>query len=572
MKEVTDFQKRRAVNIIWNAARDYGFQPDFKVYDDQGQADLYWNTIVGAVRRHYDYSKLEPVFLSFQDYEDSDTYEGLLWLGLENCVYLKEVGERPALKDLRRDYAEKIVSSISPVTQDDLLSNLEWAHYNRVLGNDVRMNGYDRKLLDDLEFSPDLDTDQIVEKAGELFMQWFQINTEYHKRKKKEFHLKDFLMGKRSSSGTKKRYRRFGLGFADHPKNIYGGSAAGQDRDFHMPLTKMTDEELYDFMQGKFGKDLYSSEQRRALERQVCTGNHQNCHLLITKGEVSAEKIENGFEALQKQREAAQVVKNREYYEADKVRNRIAIARLTSKIQNSVLLHLTPSPVRADTGKLKGKFVWQALYTNEHRIFEKTEQDSTGDLSVDILLDASTSQKSRQEIVSTQGYLIAESLKRCGIPYRVMSFCSMTGYTILHIFNDYNEPNRNDRIFDYVSNGCNRDGLAIRAAHHLMNHSTYDHKILIILSDVKPNDVVQIPGNGQREQIPYEDQAGLQDVATEVRRARADRISVICVFTGEDEDVASAKLVYGQDFARIRSIDQMADTVGKLLQNQIRNL
>ena len=59
---------------------------------------------------------------------------------------------------------------------------------------------------------------------------------------------------------------------------------------------------------------------------------------------------------------------------------------------------------------------------------------------MDILLDASTSQKDRQETVSTQGYLIAEALTRCRIPCRVMSFCSMTGFTILRIFRGYDEP------------------------------------------------------------------------------------------------------------------------------------
>ena len=43
MNEVTDAQKRRAVNIIWNSAKDYSFQPDFKAYDSEGQAELYWN-------------------------------------------------------------------------------------------------------------------------------------------------------------------------------------------------------------------------------------------------------------------------------------------------------------------------------------------------------------------------------------------------------------------------------------------------------------------------------------------------------------------------------------------------
>ena len=64
----------------------------------------------------------------------------------------------------------------------------------------------------------------------------------------------------------------------------------------------------------------------------------------------------------------------------------------------------------------------------------------------------------------------------------------------------------------------------------------------------------------------------MRDTAYEVRRARADGIAVICVFTGEDADVPSARLVYGQDFTRIQSLDRLADTVGRLIRNRLRNL
>ena len=64
----------------------------------------------------------------------------------------------------------------------------------------------------------------------------------------------------------------------------------------------------------------------------------------------------------------------------------------------------------------------------------------------------------------------------------------------------------------------------------------------------------------------------MRDTAAEVRKARADGIAVICVFTGEEEDLPNAKLVYNKDFSRIPSIDKLADAVGTLLQNQIRNL
>ena len=94
MNEVSELQKRRAENMIWNAAQNHAFTPDFKAYDQNEEADLYWNTVIGAVRRHYDYPKIEAVFRSFQEEEDSDIYEGLLWLGLENAVFEKEKEDR----------------------------------------------------------------------------------------------------------------------------------------------------------------------------------------------------------------------------------------------------------------------------------------------------------------------------------------------------------------------------------------------------------------------------------------------------------------------------------------------
>ena len=41
MDGVTELQKRRAVNMVWNGAHDYGFEPDFKAYDAEGRAERY---------------------------------------------------------------------------------------------------------------------------------------------------------------------------------------------------------------------------------------------------------------------------------------------------------------------------------------------------------------------------------------------------------------------------------------------------------------------------------------------------------------------------------------------------
>ena len=569
MIEVNDLQRRRAENIIWNAARSHDFTPDFKAYDADARADLYWNTIIGAVRRHYDYPKIEELFRGFQAEEDSDVYEGLLWLGLENAVFEKEREERPVLESLRRDYAEHYLAQLFTTHDLPFYDTMALAHYRRALGLENKLDPYTENLLDELEFSRDMSTEEIVERARDLFERWFQIRL---KEKEAERKKRRIPFGLRKGKTVKGRYRKFGLGFADHPSNIYGGQRVGPQGNEEQRLTSMSAQELRAFMEAKYGKSAFNSRETAELERSVCTGNHAACHVLITRGEKGSAKIQNGFEALKREREAKQIEANRLFYTKHLAQRRTSIERLSGKIQNSILLHLQPSPVRANSGALEGGRAWRALHLNDERVFIREEQNDVGDLSVDILLDASTSQKNRQEIVSNQGFVIAESLDRCNIPCRVMSFCSMTGYTILRIFRDYRERSANDRIFEYVSNGCNRDGLGIRMAHHLMQKQSCDHKILIVLSDAKPNDVVRMRPKESDEFVNYEMQQGIRDTAFEVRSARADGIAVICVFTGDDEDVPSAKLIYGRDFARIQSLDKLADTVGMLLQNQIKNM
>ena len=110
--EILDSEKRRARNLIWNAAGDYHFEPDFKAYDDEGRADLYWNSIIGAVRKNYGPETIDALFAAFHGCRDEALYEQLVWLGLENAVYQRESPRRLALPALRRGRAARKVSDM----------------------------------------------------------------------------------------------------------------------------------------------------------------------------------------------------------------------------------------------------------------------------------------------------------------------------------------------------------------------------------------------------------------------------------------------------------------------------
>jgi hypothetical protein len=93
---------KRALNIIWNASDDYSINPEFKAYDEKGEADLYWNYIIGAVHKYYDFTLLQSFFNYLKTDSGHEFYEELFWIGLEHCAFNKGKNDRPVLTCLRR--------------------------------------------------------------------------------------------------------------------------------------------------------------------------------------------------------------------------------------------------------------------------------------------------------------------------------------------------------------------------------------------------------------------------------------------------------------------------------------
>ena len=516
----TDLQKRRADNIIWNGAKDYSFVPDFRAYDGNGEVDLYWNIIFGSARRHYEYEKLEKLFSMLDKYKNAALYETIFWNALEPVLFQTELQGRPVLEQMRP----------TPVETE-------------------------------LKLNAEMTTDEIVDTAKQFFLEHYglfgdgKIRLKYRLPHLKRLSVDSFLQ----------RGRVF-----DHEPGYYHGEARSWDGDFSLS-TKLNESELRAFLETKFGKSIYSMDRLVRIEKLLCTGNHKFTHLFYTRGEIGElHGIYSTFEMHQRKRQAELIANNRSYYQKNLLHNRLLISKLSTSIMNSILLHMQPAPIKANYGVVNPVLAWRAAKLHDEKIFTRIENENAGDISVDILLDASHSQVSRAEKISSQAYIISEALSRCRVPCRVMSFCSMSGFTIMRLFNEYSSVD-NRSIFDYYTEGCNRDGLAIRAAGYLMSGTSYAHKMLIVLSDVKPLDVAKIRKDERDVGVSYDEMRALKDTAHEVRRLRAEGISVICVFTGTDEDLPSAKIVYGQDFVRIRDFSLFADTVGKLIIDQMKH-
>ena len=570
---------KRALNIIWNASDDYSIDPQFKAYDENGEADIYWNYIIGAVYKYYNYTLLRGFFNYLKTDREHEFYEKLFWIGLEKCAFDKGKNERPVLVSLRKNYARKVLAGETKVLDDNLLNVIKNAHFRKALGKPPQITGNALNILNDLEFG-DASTEEIIIKMNLIIKTYFrfnygqyEVNSESNKKRRVQEQIR---YGKEEyiSNSDMETLKELYLDSAETSREVYFEELKGKiKKPVHKVKIENKDDSERQFIRKYFGTSVISEQKTQLIERSLCVGNHKNTHLHFTRGEFDDEfgNDSNALyynKALNEQREI-----NLDHFNSNYIKYKNSILKLTNKIRNTMLAYFESFTGKSEAGRLNAPKIWRNTYLNDNRVFTKVYNNDIGNISVDILLDASASQHERQETIAAEGYIIAESFTQCQIPVRVYSFSSLRNYTVLNLYRDYEETDRNNEIFNYKTTGCNRDGLAIRTTLYMMESSNYFNKILIVLSDCKPNDTQCIPDTGiKQEQTKYAGATGIIDTAFEVKKGINNGNSILCVFTGEDEDIPTAKKIYGHNFARIYYPERFAEIVGVLMQNQLKNL
>lgn len=576
-------ERKRALNIIWNASDDYSFQPEFKMFDVDGKADLYRNFIIGSTYKYYDYELLKRFFNYLKTDSDYEFYEHLFWIGLEHSTYHKAKKDRPILKVLRKHHSKNVLKGEIHHIERQMLKEIKTAHYKRVLGEKHETEDRVINILNELEFEEHMNTEDIIFRMNDIIKKYFkfrkgnyEVKLEHFidKKKPNAFETREDKPEEKKDSGYE-LMKDLIIESAETTRDVF----FEQDDDLKMKNLKIynlrgikvnTDR---NYIQKYYGKLIIPERKINALEKVLCTDNHKKSRLHFTRGEFDNDEILDADAKYIRKLAKEQKESNVDFYYENYARNNNSITNLTNKIRNTMLVNFENSIVRSKSGKIDATRIWRSIHVNDNKVFNKDLKNDIGNITVDILLDCSASQCERQEIIAAQGYIIAESLTRCQIPVKVYSYCSLRGYTIINLFRDYEETDKNDNIFNYRASGSNRDGLAIRTAVHMMENTQSENKILIVLSDCKPNDIEINPGTGI---IPvkteYSGAKGVNDTANEVKRGIRKGNTILCVFTGEDEDVSAAKKIYGHNFVRISSLERFADIVGVLLQNQLKNM
>ena len=577
--------ENRIRNLLWTVSGDYqlDMKPDVSLFLRSKAIALYDGIKQGALARYYDKDMLglylvKKIFL--QAGENELTF--VAQLCIEEAIGDKICEERPGIRDMQRQCMEDILEQEFDILPDlrDIPGRLKVAVLRRRLNNGEWH--VEKKLQPFMELieraGNSTDTLELIRVIDELYNRLMDPDFEsMHGTLEQvlavtmedltEYSWEDFL--------SEEMYEEVLESYAEQLTNSVSGlenSAVTEEmeekRQKKRSVKVVTPEMLekaYTYVELNYGKSYLSEAEEKKINYQMCRGIHSDCSLYFTEG-IIKNPVKSNY-----QYEYAKRLRNKNiwlYHDKHRiVKHNITV--LTETLRKSLVLRSETQTVLSDRGMIVPSRLWRIGRTNDAKLFQQELKGEISDFVVDVLIDASGSQMKRQGDVALQAYIISEALSNVDIPHRVMSFCTFWDYTIMHRFRRYDDPrSENDNIFNYVTSSNNRDGLAIRTAGYDLLQREEEKKIMIILSDGRPYDVIINRPNAKNPE-PYQGKAAIADTATEVRRLRNLDVSVLGVFAGEEKDLATEKKIFGKDFAYIRDIANFSKIVGRYLTKQL---
>ena len=574
--------ENRIRNLLWTVSGDYTLEmkPNVETFLRSKALALYDGIKQGAFAKYYDKDLLgmylvKKIFL--QGLETPLT--AIAQLCIEEAIGEKIASGRPGIVRIRRQAFLDMIDQEFEILAKSPLGRLKFALLKEKTEGSYKVEDQIREWMNVVYQAKDTqDTMDLIRLIDQLYNKivdpWFE--NEHGDLEKvlsvtleelTEFGWEDYLSEEMYEEALESYVQKI----TENMINLEESQVTEEMEEKRRVKNKITVldpkvlEKAYTYVELNFGKTYLSPLEEKRRNYHLCRDIHGDCSLYYTEG-ILKNPVKRNY-----QLEYAKKQKDKNlwtYHDKHRIVKR-NIALLTEMLKKSLVLRSETDYVLSDRGEIVPSRLWRIGRTSDAKVFQRELKANSADFVVDVLMDASGSQRSRQGDVALQGYIISEALSNAQIPHRVLSFCTFWDYTVLHRFRDYDDDRKaNANLFDYITSSNNRDGLAIKAAGYDLLQRSEDKKIMIILSDGKPYDVVVNRPNARNPQ-PYQGKYAIRDTGFEVRKLRNLGVSVLGVFAGEEKDLATEKKIFGKDFAYIRDIVNFSRIVGRYLTKQL---
>ena len=581
--------ENRIRNLLWTVSGDYAqeMKPDISLYRRSRPLALYDGIKQGALAKFYD-KKYLGLYLLKKLYfgTDEQLLTKMAQLCIEEAIGDRICLERPGIRNMQREAILDILDQeylVIPGTENipemlrlmvlrKRLDRLEHKKEAPVLSSmkkymDLVKEAGNSQDTEALAFAIDRLYNKACEPDFEKEKGSFEQVMAVTMEELSEFDWKDLLDEELYEESLEDYAQQLADQIAGMEDSQVTEEMEEQRQTRHkikiLPPEAL--EKAHRYVELNFGKTYLKENEEKKINQLMCKGIHGDCSLYFTEGILKNPVMRNY------QYEYAVRLKNKNvwlYHDKHRVVKR-NVAQLTEMLRKSLILRSENQEILSDRGQILPARLWRIGRSRDALLFKKEQQGDQTDFVVDVLIDASGSQMNRQGHVALQAYMISKALGNVKIPHRVMSYCTFWDYTILHRLREYDDPDSaSENIFNYVTSSNNRDGLAIKAAGYGLLGRREEKKIMIILSDGRPYDVIVNRPNAKNPK-PYMGQYAVNDTAGEVRRLRNAGVSVLGVFAGEEKDLATEKKIFGKDFAYIRDITDFSRIVGRYLTKQL---
>lgn len=584
MKEEYQLEiENRIKNLIWTVCGDYTLEarPDVEGFLKSRYIALYDGIKQGAFAKYYDKEELSLYLVKkLFVHAHEDALVNIAQLCIEEAVEEKIAKERSGVRNIQKQaFLDTLDLDFASLTKSEI-GQLKIALFREKIQGEYVVSNVIRKKMEQLyEVKQAKTTRQVIEKIDELYNLWMEPGYEEKYGTLEQilsvsleeiasYKWKDFLSEEMYEDNLEAYLERV----AKEMTSTRSPADEAKDKETEgvrqRKITLVDEETLqktYSYVELNFGKSYLPPLEEKRANFQNCRGIHADCSLYFTDGILRNPAARNyQYEYARKQKSKNKYA----YYDHHRVVKR-NIQLLTDVLKKAIVLRDETSESICDRGTLIPARLWKVGRTKDAKLFKKEDKNSRQDFVVDVLIDASGSQRQRQEKVVLQAYIIMEALSSVKIPHRVTSFCTFWDYTILQRYREYDDDrSENERIFEFTTSSNNRDGLAVKAIAQALINREEEKKILIILSDGRPYDVILNRPNARNPQ-PYQGDYAIKDTGFEVRKLRNEGICVLGVFAGEEKDLEAEKKIFGKDFAYIRDIENFSKIVGRYLKKQL---
>ena len=579
----------RINNLAWTICGDYSDDIDVLEIDYfSKEVSLYFGIIAGARRKYIDWNIVKKYLIHriSKGYEKDIIFD-LVQIVLNNLVESRIIKDRPGVEEIRLKAYKDIINRFDKIYNDNILQKIKYTFILEGMGKHPYVDGLSRKIISEIKnINLNNEIIDILKDVDSIYIKYFNAtfndldktylsDSKEYKEIDIDFDTFSDFMYEELYSDEDGKFLENEINSISSSMLIEGiGEIKSTDSINKSNRIIYVDEEtankIYERIEYYYGKSYLNKSEIKKIENKNCRNAHEGCRIHFTDGVLRSE-CKNVFQVKYVARHKENNLKK--YRENIKVYKR-NINKLTDNISRILIEESINDKVYSDCGTIDANRAWRVGRSSNNKIFYKDIENKKGRYVIDILLDSSGSQSRNQYKVAIQAYIIASALTMAKIPNRVTGFSSFLDYTILKRFRDYNDSfSVNENIFEYFCTGNNRDGLAIKCICDGLIKREEENKILIVLSDGKPND---IKIGKQKERIiksesSYKGKVAIKDTANEVRLARQKGILVLGVFTGKESELNAEKIIYGKDFIYTKNIDRFSDIVSMYLKKIIRN-